>query len=352
VKTFWRILVGAAATIAMIVLVWFFNVEGLLWLSVALMAAGLVVMTALSLGRPERLWGVFFGVVLFGIYVSCVISPRMGWWLPQNVSSYGGDVDNLFYIILAFTGVAFVMTEVLLVLFMFQYTQAPGRKAAFVHGNHRLELIWTAVTALILLYIAFAQVGVWERIKYQGIMPEPDQVVTVTAHQWEWRLRYPATPKTDVEGRAWAEAPEIDDLRYPNELHTWKNAKVRIYLKTQDVIHSFGLPNLRLMQDALPGKTIPMWFQATESNTQWNEATGKCEEPLIPGTNQPDTARQWEIACKELCGGGHYRMRGRLYVHPDQDDFDRWLTYHLKAQGSHEPEPSTAAGTPAAANGQ
>ena len=87
----------------------------------------------------------------------------------------------------------------------------------------------------------------------------------VTAHQWEWRIRYTEeVTKTDAEGRAWAESPEIDDLRLPNELHTWKDANTRIYLKTQDVIHSFGLPNLRLMQDALPGKTIPMWFKATE----------------------------------------------------------------------------------------
>ena len=85
------------------------------------------------------------------------------------------------------------------------------------------------------------------------------------------------------------------------------------------------------MQDALPGKTIPMWFKATKANTQWNEATGRCDEPADP-------AQRWEIACKELCGGGHYRMRGRLYVHPNEDDFRAWLTYRLKAQQSHEPE--------------
>jgi cytochrome c oxidase subunit 2 len=285
----------------------------------------------------QKLWAVFFGVVLAAIFALCAIAPFVGWWLPQNVSSYGGDVDNLFYIILAFTGVAFVLTEVLLVWFMWRYTHSPQRKAAFVHGNHRLEMVWTVATALILLYIAFAQVSVWERIKYQGLMPEPDQAVQVTARQWEWRLRYPAdVTKTDVEGHAWAEAPEIDDVRVSNELHTWKGAKVRIYLKTQDVIHSFGLPNLRLMQDALPGKTIQMWFQATEPNTVWNEATARCDEP-------DDASKRWEIACKELCGGGHYRMRGRLYVHPDYDDFNKWLVYHLKAQGSHEPETTRVA---------
>ncbi len=291
----------------------------------------------------QKFWAFFFGVVLAAILALCVVAPWVGWWMPQNVSSYGGDVDGLFNIILVFTGAAFIITEALLVWFMWRYSHRPDRKALFVHGNHRLELAWTIATAGILIYIAFAQVGVWERIKYQGLMPEPDQVVQVTGRQWEWRIRYPAdVTKSAKDGSAWAESQEVDDLHVQNELHTWAGAKVRIYLKTQDVIHSFGLPNLRLMQDALPGKTIPMWFQVKkeESNTQWNAITFRCEEP-------EDVSRRWEIACKELCGGGHYRMRGRLYVHPDQADFERWLNDNLKAQNSHEPETS---GTPVASN--
>ncbi len=120
-----------------------------------------------------KFWPVFFGVVLTGIFALCVVAPWVGWWMPQNVSSFGGDVDNLFYIILFITGAAFVLTEALLVCFMWRYTHDPRRKAAFVHGNHRLELAWTVVTGAILLYIAFDQVNVWERIKYQGLMPQP-----------------------------------------------------------------------------------------------------------------------------------------------------------------------------------
>ena len=121
----------------------------------------------------QKFWSVFFGVVLTAIFALCAVAPWVGWWMPQNVSSYGGDVDNLFYIILAITGAAFVLTEALLVWFMFRYTHDPRRKAAFVEGNHRLELVWTVATGAILLYIAFDQVNVWERIKYQGLMPEP-----------------------------------------------------------------------------------------------------------------------------------------------------------------------------------
>ena len=88
----------------------------------------------------QKLWSVFFGVVLTAIFALCAVAPWVGWWLPQNVSSYGGDVDALFYIILAITGVAFVFTEVLLVWFMYQYAYNPNRRARYVEGNHRLEL--------------------------------------------------------------------------------------------------------------------------------------------------------------------------------------------------------------------
>jgi cytochrome c oxidase subunit II len=298
----------------------------------------------------QKLWSVFFGVVLTAIFALCAVAPWVGWWLPQNVSSYGGDVDALFYIILAITGVTFVFTEVLLVWFMYQFAYNPNRRARYVEGNHRLELVWTVATAAVLLYVAFTQVNVWENIKYHGRMPEPSLTVQVTGRQWEWHIRYPAPldvfdqPAPLEKTISWAEAPEIDDVRTSNELHTWVGAKVRIYLKTEDVIHSFGLPNLRLMQDALPGKTIPMWFKATTQNTHWLEAEGRCYEP-------PDASQRWEIACKELCGGGHYRMRGRLYVHPDEDDFRKWLSYRLKAQQSHEPEKTpSAAATPVASN--
>ena len=154
-------------------------------------------------------------------------------------------MDNLFYIILFFTGVAFVLTKALLVWFMWRYAHTPGRKAAFVHGNHRLELVWTIATAAILLYIAFAQVSVWERIKYQGLMPEPDQVVQVTGRQWECASATPPTSPRATPRAALGRGRRDRRRAVQNELHTWKGAKVRIYLKTQDVIHSFGLPNLR-----------------------------------------------------------------------------------------------------------
>jgi cytochrome c oxidase subunit 2 len=276
-------------------------------------------------------------------------SACVGWWLPKQVASFGGDVDSLYYVILGFTGFFFVLTEVILVYVMWKFTYNPARKSVYVEGNHRLEMAWTVVPTIILLYIAIAQMQTWGKIKYQSQMPEePNVVMQVTARQWEWRVRYPKDTtipafqgSSENARRAWAESPWFDDIVLPNEIHTWQDAKVKLYLKTTDVLHSFFLPNMRLKQDALPGKTIPMWFQAIESNVSFaqdfDQKTGRWSEP--------PAEKDWELACAELCGGGHYRMRGRLYVHPNADDFHAWLAYVRKKQderGAETPTPLAA----------
>ena len=248
----------------------------------------------------QKGWSIFFGAVLLAELISLIVSPAMGWWLPENVSTFGGQVDYLFYVILGFTGFFFILTEAILVYNMFAFTHREGHKSQYVEGNNRLELAWTIVPAAILLYIAFAQIQTWAEIKYQTRSPNPDQIVQVTAHQWEWRMLYYGDKDGDhylnrpvkasdgtfygARAAAWAESPEIDDVHGANELHTWKDANVKIYLKTMDVIHSFFLPNLRLKQDALPGKTIPMWFEVTEANVEY--------QPGKSGQTRPHRADQ------------------------------------------------------------
>jgi cytochrome c oxidase subunit 2 len=98
-----------------------------------------------------------------------------------------------------------------------------------------------------------------------------------------------------------------DDLVVVNDLHFVKNQTALIYLKSADVLHSFYLPQMRIKQDAVPGMTIPVWFDA-------------------------DTSGQYELACAELCGWGHYKMRGRVTVHDSEIEFQRWLDEKLAEQ--------------------
>lgn len=320
----------------------------------------------------QKGWSILFAVVLLGTFLIWFAAPFYGWWLPENVSSFGGGVDNLFYAILGLTTFFFVLTEVVLVYAMWKFTgRQPGDKVEYTHGNHTLEVVWTAIPAGLLILIAVVQIGVWERIKYQSRMPAPDVTISVNARQWEWRMRYPldnkyfsyegddakAKAEAHRRGRGWAEASFIDDVHQTNELHAYKNAHVKVWLRTLDVLHSFTLPNLRLKQDTLPGKTIPMWFEAEKANCRFVLKDPKTGKPLTvvldAKTNQPmvkegdltsplakrdggvkgelvetgGKADAWEIACQELCGGRHYAMRGRLYVHEDAKSYYAWLHY-------------------------
>lgn len=322
----------------------------------------------------QKGWSLFFGVVLFATFIIWFAAPFFGWWLPENISTLGAEADRLFYLILGATAFFFVLTEVILVYALWRFGARDGEKSTYVHGNHRLEMLWTAVPAAILLFIAFSQIGSWMQIKYTSQMPSPDLTVSVTARQWEWRMRYPAdaarfhydadegrSEKTRL-GRAWAERPEADDIHVPNELHAWKNANVKLWLRTVDVLHSFTLPNLRLKQDTLPGRTIPMWFRANRGNARFGlfkdgkevpvklDDAGVITEPanllehegrIIESGNRKDA---WEIACQELCGTRHYAMRGRLYVHESKASYQTWLQYSRARQQARTLEGSVALG--------
>jgi cytochrome c oxidase subunit 2 len=330
----------------------------------------------------QKWWSVLFGAMMTLAVLLFVVAPFMpdgGWWLPKNVSVFGGDVDFLFYLILAITGFFFILTESILVYFMYEYAGRPAGPehpvghhyaetkvfwtsffksiarpvTTVIHNQHRLELAWTFVPAVILVLIGVLQIRTWEDIKYQSRMPKPGketQQMEVSARQFEWRVRYPSPERmkewSDNPQLAadFAENPHEDDVYVVNEVHTWKQQKVRVALKTRDVIHSFYLPNLRLKQDALPGKTIPVWFEATEGNTRpdgpgrWVDGDGK-----DPKTGEPkDRDQVWELACAELCGWGHYKMVGRLYVHETEKDFLDWLKHAQQEQLRSQPVEVTA----------
>lgn len=339
-------------------------------------------------------WALLFGVVNLACLGLFFVAPALGWWLPDAVSTHAASVDNLFYVILAITGFFFVLTEALLAYFIWKYGEvSPTEQAAqasrprehgavfhffkrFVPNEHRLELAWTIVPAAILLYIAFAQVGAWADIKYQSRMPkiidEKQGVpypVAVSARQFEWRMRYPS-PERWARWQEWKAGSEEDkkklvadyrsfnrdaaedDVRAVNELHVWTNEKAAsdqdyppfvVALTTMDVQHNFNIPYFRVKQDALPGKTIPVWFRPTKSNTVYNAEKQRWEDGggwKDPGEGDnlragfEDVNKVWEIACAELCGRWHYHMLGRVYVHPSEDDFLNWLKSAAEKQGT------------------
>jgi cytochrome c oxidase subunit II len=212
----------------------------------------------------------------------------LSYWLPENASSYGAQIDDLFYLIFYITGITFILVQVAMLVFLVQYRYRPGRRAAYTHGNTTLEIIWTIVPALILVLLGFMSKAVWDDIRIA--QPKPDVVVGVTGKQFNWDIVYPGP-----DGKLETE----DDKTLENDLRVPVDSVVEVHLKSKDVIHSFFVPQLRVKQDAVPGRTIPVWFKATK--------TGR-----------------FEIPCAELCGFGHSGMLGHVTVHT-KEEYDGWL---------------------------
>jgi cytochrome c oxidase subunit II len=281
-----------------------------------------------------RFWSILFLLVPVLGVAAFAIAPVIDHWLPPDVSAHGRQIDHLFNFILWLTGTVFVATEVALFWFLWKYDAAKNPAAPkYTHGSHTLELVWTLLPAATLLFIAIYQINAWADVKIRK--PDVYPIVEVEARQFEWRLRYPYTPKKDYEqeegknkldaqgrlipkrtadGKPVFEKDAAGRVRYEygpndvyavNDMHIPVDEEILLDLKSMDVLHSFFLPNLRVKQDAVPGSTIPVWFRAKKTGT-------------------------YDLVCAELCGWGHYKMKGRLTVE-SRAEFDAWLA-KMKAE--------------------
>jgi cytochrome c oxidase subunit 2 len=245
-----------------------------------------------------RFWGFLFLLVpVLGVGLF-VWAPFNNHWLPKDVSSHGHEIDHLFNFILWLTGAVFVATEMLLFWFIWRYdgkrTTTPVK---FTHGSHNLEVVWTILPAATLLFIAIYQMNAWADVK----MHKPDMPYTaeVTARQFEWRIKYPGADGV---------LDTADDLHLVNDLHVPLDEMVMVRLESDDVLHDFFLPHMRIKQDAVPGMAIPVWFK-----------------PKEPGT--------FDLVCAELCGWGHYKMKGRITIE-SRSDYEAWLKKRTEEQNA------------------
>ena len=208
-------------------------------------------------------------------------------WFPHDISTFGPQIDWLFILIFWITVIIWALVMIAMVTFMVRYRHRPGRKAEYIEGNPRLEVFWTTATAVILIALALMSKSTWAEIKEHG--PPGQAFYQVAGKQFNWEITYPGP-----DGKFGPKAVTIE-----NEMHVPVNQVVRIELTSKDVIHSFFVPSMRLKQDAVPGRTIHVWFQAREAGT-------------------------YAIPCAELCGFGHSGMQGTLTVESEAD-FRKWL---------------------------
>jgi len=225
-----------------------------------------------------------------------------GWRMPEDISTYGESIDYLYYVILAITGAVFFLTEGLIVYTLIRFRYKAGQKAQYSHGNHKLELSWTIVTAFILVALAVAQIGIWEDVKSK--IPDASDnplTVQVLAKQYAWNFRYAGNDGTF----------ETEDDVYSADLYIPVHRKVVVRMRSMDVIHSLFIPNMRFKQDIVPGMTITGWFEAKKTTQEARADPGR------------DPKFNYEIACAELCGVSHNTM-GSLFVILEPAEFEKW----------------------------
>lgn len=312
---------------------------------------------AISRARTNRtiawMMLVVFVLGMWGIW-KChqAMMPKM---LPASASYAGVAYDSMFNVTLIVTFIVFVITQALLFWFAFRYQSTETRTSFYYPHNNKLELLWTTVPAIVMAILVAIGLRNWFGIT--STAPANAQVVEVIGKQFNWVMRYPGAdgelgPRDfrkivdgkNVLGQDFSNKANLDDVILENgELHCVKDIPVKLIIGSRDVIHDVGLPHFRYKMDAVPGITTTIWFKPRLSTEEMKAQTGN-----------PNFV--YEISCDQMCGKGHYSMRGTVIVHQTKADFDKWaadqksyyaVNYLAPAAGAD----STKGATPAANSG-
>jgi cytochrome c oxidase subunit II len=257
--------------------------------------------------------------------------------LPPLASAHGGQIDNMIGWVHVFMLILFVgwggFFAYCLVRFRRSRQPVADYTGAKSHTSSYLEVGVALVEAVLLFGFA---IPLWAA-RVGDMPPEKDALlVQVTGEQFAWNVHYAGADgkfgRTDLKlldlqsnplGLDREDPAAKDDVTTTNQLFLPVNKPVIVRLKSKDVIHSFGVPELRVKQDAIPGLTIPIWFVPTVTTAEMRTRTGNAEF-------------QYEIACAQLCGLGHARMRGFVTVQP-AEEFQKWMETQVAEQGAPDP---------------
>lgn len=256
--------------------------------------------------------------------------------LPQVASAHGQDIDAVIGYVHWLMLVMFVGWTAFFLYMLFRFRRGRNPQASY-EGTRGKPAKWVeigVIVAEVILLVGFS-IPLWsERV---DDFPDEDEstVVRVVGEQFAWNVHYPGPdgqfartapdlvdPQTNPLGLDPDDPAGKDDVTTINQLHLPVDRPVIVYLSSKDVIHSFMLNEMRVKQDAIPGLLTPVWFVPTVTTAEMRQRTGKDDFG-------------YEIACAQLCGLGHYRMRGFLTIH-EQAEFDAWMDGQVAARREQE----------------
>ncbi|MCB0558581.1 MAG: OmpA family protein [Lewinellaceae bacterium] len=293
----------------------------------------------------------------------------MLWYGPnESASEHGSSLDYMFDITLFFTGIVFIITQILLFYFAWKYRGQTGQKALFMPHDNRLEVVWTVIPAVVMTFLVVGGLDAWNEVMADVDPGEEVIEIEGTGYQFAWHLRYPGPDGklgardykmisgANPLGQVWTDPKNVDDF-HPSEIYLPVGKKVRVRITARDVLHNFYLPHFRVKMDAVPG--MPTYFVFTPKTTteEYRQKLGALDvngEPKYPEWHEPVDpsdpespkryeAFDYELACAELCGKGHYAMR-RVVKIVSEGEYEDWLSkqqsYYMSTIRGTEDDPN------------
>jgi len=257
--------------------------------------------------------------------------------LPPLATAHGAQIDSLIAWTHVFMFVLFIGWGAFLAYVLIRFRRSRQPNASYTSAkSHMSSWVEGAVFVVEVILLFGFSVPIWAaRVNHIPAASEA-LVVQVTGEQFAWNVHYTGPDgkfgRTDITkidlqsnplGLDRDDPNAKDDVTTVNQLYLPVNKPVIVQLRSKDVIHSFGVPEFRVKQDAVPGFTIPIWFIPNVTTADMRTKTGNAEF-------------QYEIACAQLCGLGHAKMRGFVTVLP-ADEFTKWLDDKIKEQSAPDP---------------
>src|SRR5688572_27458313 len=257
--------------------------------------------------------------------------------MPELAAAHGAPNDGLIGWVHVFMLILFIGWGGFFLYCLVRFRKSRHPVANYT-GVKSKASTWSEVGVVLVeavLLFGFA-IPLWAA-RVDRMPPESEALlVQVTGEQYAWNIHYAGPDRkfgrTDLKlldlqsnplGLDRTDPAAQDDVTMLNQLYLPVNTPIIVRLRSKDVIHSFGVPELRVKQDAIPGLTIPIWFVPTVTTEEMRSRTGKPEF-------------QYEIACAQLCGLGHFRMRGFVTVQTGEE-FKKWLDEEIKEQSAPDP---------------
>ena len=301
-------------------------------------------------------FGMFFMVAFLVGCVWCSVYYKdsiLGYGPHTSASEHGAWLDSSFNLTLFFTSIVFFLTQIALFWFAYKYRGRENKVAYFQPHDTRLELIWTAIPALVMFYLVADGLTIWNKamadVPVDAVSGVDYIEIEATGKQFAWDIRYPGPDGvigtkyfknisgTNPLGQVWTDNKNLDD-QHVSEIVLPVGKQVRVRITAQDVLHNFYLPHFRVKMDAVPGIPTYFVFRPTTTTEEYRERLGSLDKdgnPLYPewhdpyDPTEPDGPKRYEafnyeLACAELCGKSHFSMRREVKI-VSEEEYEEWL---------------------------